>query len=358
MEFSGASIGVVGALKAFPLRTAAFHFAKNGGRMHRGLPRGTTIGVFCHSLLSRQNTAVIEGRVAAARDTIDSLRSEGGLMRLMGLLNPAAPGVMTRQSLLDQSGLGTETLDLLALFDAFEHDIEPFSFRDLILAKKYSGLARSGAGWHDIARSLHVVGPVGSLTALTLQASGDKILSEDAFSLSELNGQRLLPLDDQADAAEDYFSHAEDAEEAGLYAEAAVLYAHCAAVDPSDATAPFNQGNCLRETGDLAGAQRAYAVCLKRDPAFVESWFNCAGVLRDQGRPEAARRHLHQAIVIDPSYADAIYNLAALEFDLGNPAEAASGWRRYLELDGSSEWARRARAGLTLVSQMSRSQAG
>jgi hypothetical protein len=242
MEFSGASIGVVGALRAFPLRTAARRVAQGGGRLHRGLPRGTTMAVFCRSLLTRLDRTAIEQRMDQARAVAGCVQSENALMRRMGLLARPAPGTLPRQSLLDQSGLGAMSLDLLALFDAFEHDAEPFSFRDLILAKKYAGLEKSGANWHDIARSLHDVGPVGSLTALTLATSGDRIVAEDAISRAELDGQRLLPFDDQADAAEDYFAHAEIAEQAGLFAEAAVLYGHCAAVDASDATAPFNQG--------------------------------------------------------------------------------------------------------------------
>lgn len=358
MEFSGASIGVVGALRAFPLRTAARRIADGGGRLHRGLPRGTNIAVFTRSLLSRLDPLAIEARVGQARADVGALRSENGLMRQMGLLAKPAPGTMARQSLLDQSGLAPQTLDLLALFDAFEHDSEPFSFRDLILARKYAGLEKSGANWHDIARSLHGVGPVGSLTALSLQASGDRILAEDAFSRAELDGQRLLPLADEPDAAEDYFAHAETAEAEGLFAEAAVLYGHCAAVDPSDATAPFNQGNCLREAGDLEAAQIAYATSLKRDPVFVQSWFNCADVLRQLGRPDAARLHLQRAISIDPVYADAVYNLAALDYETGQYGEAVAGWRRYLELDDHSDWAKRARAGIAFIAQMSRSQAG
>ncbi|MCD7059677.1 tetratricopeptide repeat protein [Pelagibacterium xiamenense] len=357
MDLSGTSIGVVGALKAFPLRSAAKRLADRGARVHRGLPRGTTMAVFCRSLLSRLGPGEIEGRVAAARESAAELRSESGLMRLIGLSTTAAPGTLPQQSLLDQSGLSETSLDMLALFDAFEHDRAPFSFRDLILAKKYAGLIASGAGWHDIARSLHAVGPVGSLTALTLEARGERILALDAHSLAELDGQRLLPLPEQDDEAEDYFSHAEVAEQAGLFAEAATLYAHCAAIDPSDATAPFNEGNCRRELGELDAALLAYAVSLKRDPAFVESWFNCAGVLRDLGRIEAARTHLRRAIEIDPAYADAVYNLAALDYDTNNLPDAAAGWRRYLELDDTSDWARRARAGIALVAQI-RSQAG
>ena len=79
------------------------------------------------------------------------------------------------------------------LFDAFEHHAEPFSFRDVILAKKYAGLVAGGASWSAIARSVHQIGPVGSLTALTLHSAGaEKILARDAQSLTELDGQRLL----------------------------------------------------------------------------------------------------------------------------------------------------------------------
>ena len=73
-----------------------------------------------------------------------------------------------RQSLIEQSKLPERALTLLSLFDAFEHDAEPYSFRDLILARKYAGLLAGGASWSAIARSVHRSGPVTSLTALSL----------------------------------------------------------------------------------------------------------------------------------------------------------------------------------------------
>ncbi len=48
----------------------------------------------------------------------------------------------------------------------------------MILAKKYAGLVAGGASWSAIARSVHQIGPVGSLTAMTLQAGTDKIYAE------------------------------------------------------------------------------------------------------------------------------------------------------------------------------------
>ena len=76
------------------------------------------------------------------------------------------------------------------------------------------------------------------------------------------------------------------------------------------------------------------------------------GVLRDMGRIDAARWHLGQAVALDPAYADAVYNLAALEYDAHDLAAARQWWLRYLELDGSSDWARRARAGVGLANRL------
>lgn len=348
MDLNGESIGVIGALRAFPLRVAARLVADHGGHLHRGTPRGTTMAVLSHSLLT-QPLDVVASKVGAAKNAVRTARSENGLLRLLGRLPATGQTAMTQVALLDQSGLAAADFDRLALFDAFETDLEPFSFRDLILAKKYTGLIVTGASWYDIARAVNAVGPVGALTALTLQTAGDRIVSQDRFSTAELDGQRRLALPDLPDEAEDFFAHAENAEAAGLFAEAATLYGHCAQIDRADATAPFNQGNCLRETGQLQEAAQAYAVSLKRDATLTDTWFNCADVLRKLGKIEAARSHLLRAIALDAGYADAVYNLAALEYDAGEINAAAAQWRRYLELDNQSEWAARARAGLAMV---------
>lgn len=358
MRAGGESYGVVGALKAFPLRLAAKRVAGLGGRVHRSITRGTTTAVFGRGLLSRQPEAEIEARVQAARAAELHLLSENGFLRALGTLPKLPPATIGRQSLLEQSRLDGGTLDLLALFDAFEHHAEPYSFRDVILARKYAGLVAGGASWGAIARSVHQIGPVGSLTALTLDRAATKIVSRDSHSLAELDGQRLLPLPDGEDEAEDYFGLAEAAEAAGLHAEAATLYGHCSAIDSTDATSAFNLGNCLRKLDDLGGAALAYATALKRDPLFVEAWFNHGGVLRDMGRIEAARTHLQKAVEIDADYADAVYNLAALAYDAGDLAAARSGWLRYLELDADSDWARRARAGVGLANRLLHRTAG
>ncbi|WDR05273.1 tetratricopeptide repeat protein [Devosia rhodophyticola] len=354
MHLRGQSFGVIGALSAFPLRLAAKRVTALGGRLHRNFTRGTTTIVVGRTLLTRLSETELETRLEAARANGARLLSENGFLKTLGTLPETPPANIDRQALLDQSRLSAPVLDLLTLLDAFEHHAEPFSFRDVILAKKYAGLIASGANWSAIARSVHQIGPVGSLTALTLHAGADKILTSDNHSLAELGGQRLLDLPETDDEAEDYFGLAENAEAAELYAEAASLYQHCSAIDTSDATAPFNLGNCLRQLDDIEGAALAYATALKRDPLFIEAWFNYGGLFRDMGRIDAARQHLIKAATLDPTFADAVYNLGALEYDAGNLNSASGWWRSYLQLDQSSDWARRARAGISLAEKTTR----
>jgi tetratricopeptide (TPR) repeat protein len=76
---------------------------------------------------------------------------------------------------------------------------------------------------------------VASLTALSLHPGGpQKIYAARGDDRMELNGQGLLPLEPAEDDSEAYFSLAEAAEAAKLYAEATVLYQRCLALDPTE----------------------------------------------------------------------------------------------------------------------------
>ena len=197
---------------------------------------------------------------------------------------------------------------------------------------------------------MHRSGPVASLTALSLHPAGpQKIYAAEGDRRSELDGQRLLDLEPADDDSEPYFTLAEDAEDAKLYAEATVLYGRCLSLDPSDSVAAYNRANCFRALGEADEAAAAYTQAIKIDPAFVEAWFNYAALLKDEGKIAAARTHLQRAIAIDPGYADAVYNLATLEFDAKDLAAARDWWSRYLELDQNSEWAKTATRGIAFI---------
>ncbi|MFD2054649.1 tetratricopeptide repeat protein [Mesorhizobium calcicola] len=362
----GAVFGTIGALAAFPLRLAAREVERQHGQLRRGVVRRTTHVVFGRTYLAKAGDGEIERRVAAERAAGRVLISENGFLRLLGLMKAPEASSLSRQSLTEQSRLSGADLDLLSLFDAFEHDSEPYSFRDLILARKYAGLVAGGANWAAIARSVHRSGPVASLTAKSL-AVGSQHGRPDAIYLeggqSELDGQLLFDLGNAGSAGDDtleeLFAEAEAAEEGGDHDGAAALYQRCLAIDPTDAIAAFNRANCLRAGGHAADAVHDYISAIKLDPAFVEAWFNLAGLMSEQGREASARRHLQKAIALDKTYADPVFNLARLEFDAGNLLEARRNWARYLELDAESEWARVAAKGVQFVDlQLAQKSAG
>ncbi|HRO11684.1 tetratricopeptide repeat protein [Amaricoccus sp.] len=343
----GLSVGLVGALAALPRRLAARAIEARGGELHRGVTRRTGMVVFGRRLLKNPD-GVVEDRVAAARAPGRALRSENGFLRL--LVGEAGEAVgLSRREMLERSGLGERELSLIALFDGFERDVEPFSFRDLILARKYAGLVAGGAEWGAIVRSVHRFGPAVSLTAKALQVGDGGIYARHADGVSELDGQMLLGLGEAGEDAEALFAEAEAAEAEGRAEAAAALYGRCLAVDPGDAVAAFNRANCLGATGRPAEAERELARALKLDPAFVEAWFNLAGLVAARGRVAAARGYLLRALELDPDYADAVFNLASLEFEAGDLAAARRWWLRYLELDPESEWGRRAARGVRFV---------
>jgi tetratricopeptide (TPR) repeat protein len=348
---AGLSIGIIGGLAAFPRRLAAKELERQRGRLHRGVTRSTSHVVFGRNLLKKTDDEAIETRVDAARGGGRKLISERAFLRRLGLSEPPQGASLTAQSITDQSKLAPRDLELLSLFDAFEADSEPYSFRDLILAKKYAGLIAGGAGWGAIARSVHRFGPAASLTTLTLHVEdGAAIYARHKEGLSELDGQWLLPIDVSGEAElEDLFAEAEEAEAEERFQEAAALYQRCLSLDPTDSVAAFNRANCLRATGEAKEAANGYLRAVKLDPAFVEAWFNLAGLMKDEGEVDTARRHFLKAIAVDKNYGDAIYNLAALEYEAGRLAEARRWWSRYLELDSQSEWSRLAARGVQYI---------
>ncbi len=349
IQASGKTFGIVGALAAFPRRLAAREVERQNGYLRSSITRRTTHVVFGRKLLARADNAEIEARLDGERKAGRQRLSENGFLRMLGLRQCPEASAMTRASLLEQARLAERDFELLSLFDAFEHDSEPHSFRDLILSKKYAGLIAGGANWGAIVRSIHrSSGTVGSLTALSLEAEGDNaIYARVGEQLSDLDGQMLLPIAHSSDVELDaLFEQAEEAEAGERFDEAANLYERCLSIDPKDPDAAFNLANCLVAAGRPDQARRAFLVALKLDPGFVEAWFNLANLLKTRGQADAARKHLEKAIAIDGAYADAIYNLATLEFEAGRLAEARRLWARYLELDADSEWARNAARGI------------
>ena len=167
---SGKTLGLIGSLAAFPRRLAVREVERQGGELLRGVTRRATHIVFGRTLLAKLSEAEIAAQFQDCAKSGRPLLSENGFLRLLGVLEPQSTSGLTRQSILEQSKLTSRDFELLCLFDAFEHDSEPFSFRDVILARKYATLLAGGTTWHTIAKSVRRSDKVASLTALSLQA--------------------------------------------------------------------------------------------------------------------------------------------------------------------------------------------
>lgn len=343
---AGRTFGIVGALGAFPRRLAAREVERLGGTLRRGVGRATTDVVIGRRWLATGEAGEIAARVATERAAGRRVLGEASFRGLIGAAK-APDGAIDRAAMVG-AGLDAATLDLLSLADAFERGEPPYSFRDLILARKYAGLIAGGADWLAIARSVHRVGQAGPLTAKALRAEDGRVWLCGGDGLAEIDGQLRMDLGPGPDL-DALFDAAETAEAAGEFEAAARLYGRCLDADPGDAVAAFNRANCLRALGRLGPAAQDYVRAAKRDPGFVEAWFNLAALMAAGGHAAAARRHYAHAIAVDPRYGDAIYNLATLEFEAGDLAEARRLWERYLELDRDSEWARTAERGVRYV---------
>lgn len=169
---------------------------------------------------------------------------------------------------------------------------------------------------------------------------------EQAGGRTDKNGQFVLAIDGSQHSPDELFGQAQLAEENGDIAEAERLYRTLMKTDPTDAAAPFNLGNLLREFARNVEAEAALRAATRADPTFAEAWYNLSDLLDQQGRLEAAIECLRKAVQIAPDFADAIFNIALLLQRKNEYAEAADYWRRYLANDSQSEWAGRARRSL------------
>ena len=144
--------GGAAAPRRRPRATTHVVFGRRAARAHRRRrDRGAGRGG------ARRRAGAARARTASCGCSACAGRRRGAALAAAALLDAVGAGARRRST-------------CCALFDAFERDGEPCSFRDLILARKYAGLIAGGAGWGAIARSVHRFGPAASLTAKALHA--------------------------------------------------------------------------------------------------------------------------------------------------------------------------------------------
>jgi tetratricopeptide (TPR) repeat protein len=141
-----------------------------------------------------------------------------------------------------------------------------------------------------------------------------------------------------------HFVEACAAEDRGDFETAEHLLRQAIDLEPNMAAALTNLGNLAYRQGEPDEARRLYERALEHDPLQPEARYNYANLLEDLGETDLAIAELRKVCSVAPEFADAHYNLGLVLAQVGGAAQARAHLERYLELDGTSEWAEHARA--------------
>lgn len=258
-----------------------------------------------------------------------------------------------------------------------------YTFRDLCAVKAAKDLLAAGLTAQKVRKNLEALrralpGDAHPALRLRLCSDGENIVAlEDdvayvpatgqvvmAFNLPALGGQLAeLASASAAAAAEAVPAPVEDdvteatlgptaytcfveacaAEDRGDMTEAETLYRRAIDIDPGLAAAMTNLGNLRHVAGDVVEARALYERALAHDPGQREARYNLGNLLDDVGETELAIAELRRVCQAAPEFADAHYNLGLALARVGGTVQARAHLERYLELDGGSEWAGRAR---------------
>ena len=256
----------------------------------------------------------------------------------------------TAAQLAALSKLPVEKVRQLAQLGLLDERAGRFGFRDLASARQIARLLADGVRLREITASVTEIRkwlPDSGLANVRLHPGPcNSLVVDQPCGRTDKHGQFVLAVDEPQSAAEDLFDKARSAEETGDSAEAERLYRIVMKTDPTDASAAFNLGNLLRACGRNIEAEAALRKATRIEPTFAHAWYNLGDLLDELGRCEAAIECLRKTLRVAPDYVDAIFNLALLLQRKDRCAEAAHYWRRYLAVDGQSEWATRARRSL------------
>lgn len=251
-----------------------------------------------------------------------------------------------------------------------------YTFRDLVAIRVAGALLDSGATVRQIRQSLDGLkrqDPGSSpLAEMRLVVEGQRVLAQtDRVRFDPRTGQTVLALDvgnleKEAAAtlatglvrplappsaqAEMWFERASQWDgDPARWEDAIEAYEKVVAVDPAYAAAWNNLGLLHHRMGHYAEAQEAYEAALRAEPICAEAAYNLGSLFEDLGELPASIRYYQKALELAPGYADAHFNLAGVLGKSGRTREASEHWRRYLQLDSASPWARIARSHLETV---------
>ena len=343
MELNDRAVALYGRFSAGVRDRLQQAVERRGGRVARDLTRSSDILVVGGQASALIDSGALPQRLAAARARgVPVFGQRAFQAALAG--EPADPATLPLQTALGQSGLTRDDAEVLAAFDLIVLAAEACRFADAGVLRTAGELIGQGRTRGEVVRILaraRDLSPEGR-HKLVLTPFGEAALKWDD-GLTSLEGQGMLPLDEDHAGIEDLFEAAALLEASGQAEQAARLYDMCARADRADAIAPFNLGNIRLAQGAHDEAALAYQRALARDPRFVEARYNLAQAQEAAGKADAAAVELARVLDADPRHSDAVFNLAQLTLKAGDMGRAKALYERYLALDPPEDWAATAR---------------
>jgi Flp pilus assembly protein TadD len=118
----------------------------------------------------------------------------------------------------------------------------------------------------------------------------------------------------------------------GRFDEAEFAFHRALVLNPRHPAAYFNLGRLYLDEGKLDQARDMLAQSTASDPTDADAWTLRAVVAERSGQGVDAARWYERALMLRPWDPTAHFNLGRLAMAAGRPEQAATHWRRYLEL--------------------------
>jgi tetratricopeptide (TPR) repeat protein len=343
MELRDRAIALYGRFSGHARERLTQAIEAAGGAVARDLTRRSdalVVGALATTLI---DSGALAARIAAARARGAPVLGERAFEAALSGEAQPTPTVPLATALAG-AGLSEADAEVLAAFDLIALADGCTGFGDQAALRTAGELRAAGRSLSEAVRILaraRDLAPRGR-RRIVLTPGGEAAL-QWADGLTSLEGQGLLPLDDDHASLDDLFEAAALAEADGDLAQAARLYDLCARADRGDPIALYNLGNIRLGEADYAQAALAYRQALARDAGLSEARYNLAQALEADGKDAEAVQELERLIAAEPAHADGLFNLAQLRLKAGEAAAAKALYERFLALGPAEDWASVAR---------------
>lgn len=343
MDWKGRSAALYGRFGSGARARLSRQLKAAGGAVARDLTSRSdalVVGALAAPLVDPGHLGV---RLASACARSIPVFSERALSDMLRGIAPE-PHTLPLAPLERQAGLSHENVQVLAAFDIVAIQDGCCRFADGQTLKAAGEILAAGRSLGDCVRILcraRDLAPKGR-RKIVLDAHGAAMLEWEQ-GRTTLEGQGLLPYDEDNAGVDDLFEAAVVAEADGELAAAARLYDQIARIDRKDPIALYNLGNVHFAAKAFDQAIIAYRRAVSRDPGFVEAQYNLGLAYEAVRQFDRARAALLDVLDRDSGHADALFNLAQIEMSRGDLVAAKARFETYLSGHPPEDWAEKAR---------------